>query len=85
MSIMDGLQRGAGKRGGDQSGVTIQDALRQVNEHPEECFRAAGFKVPREIMGDQQKTVMHLIQTGQVGGPVMRMIAPILGKMGIRL
>ena len=85
MSIMDGLQRGAGKRGGDQSGVTIQDALRQVNEHPEECFRAAGFKVPKEIMGDQQKTVMHLIQTGQVSEPVMRMIEPILGRMGIRL
>ena len=85
MSIMDGLQRRAGKRGGDQSGITIQDALRQVNEHPEECFRAAGFKVPKEIMGDQQKTVMHLIQTGQVGGPVMRIIAPILGRMGIKL
>ena len=85
MSIMDGLQRGAGKRGGDQSGVTIQDALRQVNEHPEDCFRAAWFKSPKEIMGDQQKTVMHLIQTGQVGGPVMRMIAPILGRMGIKL
>ena len=85
MSIMDGLQRGAGKRGGGQSGITFQDALRQVNENPEECFRAAGFKVPKEIMGDQQKTVIHLIQTGQVGGPVMRMIAPILGRMGIKI
>ena len=85
MSIMERLQQGSGKRNGDQSGITIQDALRQVNEHPEECFRAAGFKVPKEIMGDQQKTVMHLIQSGQVGGPVMRMIAPILGRMGIRI
>ena len=85
MSIMDGLQRGAGKRGGDQSGVTIQDALRQVNEHPEECFRAAGFKVPKEIIGDQQKTVMHLIRTGQVGGPMMRIIAPILARAGVKI
>lgn len=83
MSIMEGLQRGAGKKNG--SGVTFQDALRQVNENPEECFRAAGVKVPKEIMGDQQKTVMHLIRTGQVGGPAMRMIAPILARMGIKI
>ena len=83
MSFFDSLGKKSG--GSGQSGVTFQDALRQVNEHPEECFRAAGVQVPKEIMGDQQKTVMHLIQTGQVGGPVMRMIAPILGKMGIKL
>lgn len=85
MSIMERLQRGAGNKNGDRSGVTVQDALRQINEHPEECFRAAGFNVPKEIMGDQQKTVMHLIRTGQVGGPTMRMIAPILNRIGVRL
>ena len=84
MSFFNNLGKKSGENG-DQSGVTIQDALRQVNEHPEECYRAAGFKVPKEIMSDQQKTVMHLIRTGQVGGPAMRMIAPILGKMGIRI
>ena len=85
MSIMEGLERGAGKRNGGQSGITFQDALKEVNEHPEECYRAAGFKVPKEIMGNQQATVMHLIRTGQVGGPAMRMIAPILGRMGIKI
>ena len=85
MSIMDGLQRGSGRRGGGQSGITFEDALREVNEHPEECFRAAGFNVPKEIMGDQQKTVMHLIRSGQVGGPMMRMIAPLLNRAGIKL
>ena len=85
MSIMEGLQRAAQKRSGNGSGITYQDALKQVNENPEECFRAAGFQVPKEIMGDQQKTVMHLIRTGQVGGPAMRMVAPILARMGIKL
>ena len=85
MSILEGLQRGSGRQNGGQSRVTFEDALREVNEHPEECFRAAGFKVPKEIMGDQQKTVMHLIQSGQVGGPMMRMIAPILSRAGIKL
>ena len=75
MSILEGLQRGSEKNNGGQSGITFEDALREVNEHPEECFRAAGFNVPKEIMGDQQKTVMHLIRSGQVGGPMMRMIA----------
>ena len=85
MSIMDSLRSGNGKRNGDQSGISFQEALRQVNENPEECFRAAGFQVPKEIMNDQQKTVMHLIRTGQVGGPMMRIIAPILARTGIRL
>ena len=84
MSIMDGLKRRTQRNGG-QSGITFQDALKQVNDNPEECFRAAGFEVPKEIMGDQQKTVMHLIRTGQVGGPAMRMVAPILARMGIKL
>lgn len=84
MSIMDGLQRRTQRNGG-QSGITFQDALKQVNDNPEECFRAAGFEVPKEIMCDQQKTVMHLIRTGQVGGPAMRMVAPILARMGIKL
>lgn len=84
MSFFNNLGKKSGGNG-DQSGVTFQEALKQVNEHPEECYRAAGFKVPKEIMGNQQATVMHLIRTGQVGGPAMRMIAPILGKMGIKL
>ena len=85
MSIMDGLQRGAQKRNGGQSGITFQDALRQVNENPEECFRAAGCNVPKEILGDKQQAVMHLIRSGQVGGPMMRMIAPMLGRLGIKI
>lgn len=84
MSIFDNLGKKSGGNG-DQSGITFEDALRQVNENPEECFRAARVKVPKEIMGDNQKTVMHLIRTGQVGGPALRMVAPILGRMGIKI
>ena len=64
--------------------MTIQDALREVNDHPAELFRQAGFNVPRECIGNNQATVMHLLRSGQVGGPVMRMIAPILGRLGVR-
>jgi hypothetical protein len=84
MKVFDGLGR-KNSGNGDQGGVTFQDALKQVTDNPAECFRAARVNVPNEIMHDQQKTVMHLIRTGQVGGPAMRMIAPILGKMGIKI
>ena len=64
--------------------MTIQDALREVNEHPAELIRQAGYNVPKECIGNNQATVMHLLRSGQVGGPMMRMLAPLLGRMGIR-
>jgi len=86
MSIMDGLRRSGGqqqgKQSGGRSGVTVQQAMQEVNEHPAECLRAARFQVPQQYIGDNRATVMHLIQSGQVGGPVMRLIAPIIQRMG---
>lgn len=74
----------AGRTAGNVPQMTIQDALREVNEHPAELFRQAGFNVPKECIGNNQATVMHLLRSGQVGGPMMRMLAPLLGRMGIR-
>ena len=82
MSIMEGLQRGSGKRTGGQSGVTFQDAMKQLQGNPEETIRAAGYQVPAEAAGDPKKAVMHMIQTGQVGGPLMKMIGPMIAKLG---
>jgi hypothetical protein len=80
VSFFNNLGKKSGGNG-DQSGITFQEALKQVNEHPEECYRAAGFKVPKEIMGNQQATVMHLIQSGQVGGQAMQRIQPMLNML----
>ena len=80
MSIMEGLQRG-----NKQQGISMQDALKEVHDHPDRCYRQAGFQVPQEIIGNNQQTVMHLIRTGQVGGPMMKMISPLLGRMGIKI
>jgi len=74
---------GAGMGAGGPQ-MTIQDALRQVNEHPAECFHQAGLNVPAECYGNNQATVMHLLRSGQVGGPMMRMIAPLLSRLGVR-
>ena len=86
MSIFDGLRNGGMRKqeqqNGGRSGVTVQQAMQEVNEHPAECLRAARFEVPQEIIGDNRATVMHLIQSGQVGGPVMKLIAPIIQRMG---
>lgn len=69
---------------GNAPQMTMQDAMREVNEHPAELFRQAGFNVPKECIGNNQATVMHLIRSGQVGGPMMRMIAPMLNRLGVR-
>ena len=86
MSIMDGLRRGSeqqqGQQGGGRSGVTVQQAIQQVNSNRGELIRAAGFQVPSECLGNNQATVMHLIRSGQVGGPLMQMIAPIIQRIG---
>lgn len=73
-----------GKTAGNVPQMTMQDAIREVNEHPAELFRQAGFNVPKECIGNNQATVMHLIRSGQVGGPMMRMIAPMLNRLGVR-
>ena len=78
MSIMDGLRRGSGQQNGGRSGVTVQQAIQEVNEHPAECLRAARFQVPQQYIGDNRATVMHLIQSGQVGGPAMQRIQPLM-------
>lgn len=74
----------AGRTAGNAPQMTIQDALREVNEHPAELLRQAGVNVPKECIGNNQATVMYLLRSGQVGGPMMRMLAPLLGRMGIR-
>lgn len=82
MSIMEGLERGAGKRNGARSGATIQDAMKELQGNPAEVIRAAGYQVPAEAAGDPKRAVMHMIQTGQVGGPLMRMIGPMIARLG---
>lgn len=72
------------KTAGNVPRMTMEDALREVNEHPAELFKQAGFNVPKECIGNNQATVMHLLRSGQVGGPMMRMIAPLLGRLGVR-
>lgn len=61
--------------------MTFQSALRQLQTHPAQLIRQAGYNVPEDIAGNPQAAVMHLIQSGQVGGPMMRMIQPMLNRL----
>lgn len=61
--------------------ITQQDAMRELKTHPAQIIKQAGFNVPDNIVGNPQATVMHLIQSGQVGGPMMQRIQPLLSRM----
>lgn len=56
----------------------------QLQANPGEMIRDAGYNVPDELVGNPQATVMHLIRSGQVGGPMMQRIQPLLHRMGVR-
>lgn len=61
--------------------MAFQSAMRQLQTHPAQLIRQAGYSVPEDIAGNPQAAVMHLIQSGQVGGPMMRMIQPMLNRL----
>ena len=69
---------------GKQQPITMQQAMSELRSHPADLIKQAGFNVPEEYANDPRATVMHLIQSGQVGGPMMRMITPMLNRLGVR-
>lgn len=61
--------------------MTMMDAMHELQQHPAQLMKQAGFNVPDEIANNPQASVMHLIQSGQVGGPMMQRIQPLLSRM----
>ena len=59
-------------------------AMGQLQANPAEMIRKAGYNVPDEISGNPQAAVMHMIRTGQIGGPMMQRIMPMLNRMGVK-
>ena len=72
-----------GQQNGNQQ-VDFQTAMSQLQSNPAAMLQQAGYKVPANMMNNPQSMVMHLIQSGQVGGPMMRMIQPMLARMGLK-
>ena len=61
--------------------IDFQDAMHELREHPAQMMKQAGFNVPDEIADNPQASVMHLIQSGQVGGPMIKRIQPMLNML----
>ena len=61
--------------------MNMQDAMNQLRSNPAQMIRQSGYNVPDEIANNPQATVMHLIQSGQVGGPMMQRIQPMLNML----
>lgn len=61
--------------------MQMQDAMRQLQSNPMQMIKQAGYTVPDEIASNPQATVMHLIQSGQVKGPMMQRIQPMLNML----
>lgn len=55
--------------------------MEQLQANPAGLLKQAGYNVPDEIAGNPQATVMHLIQSGQVRNPMLRMIQPMINRM----
>jgi hypothetical protein len=56
----------------------------QLQANPIGMLTKAGYSVPEELAGNPQAMVMHLMQSGQIGGPMMQKIQPFLQRMGFR-
>ena len=61
--------------------MNFQDAMAQLRSNPAQLMKQAGFNVPDEIASNPQASVMHLIQSGQVGGSMMQRIQPMLSRL----
>ena len=61
--------------------MDMQEELRKLQSNPEEFIKKAGVNVPPEILNDPKAMVMHLINTGQVGGQAMNRIMPMINMM----
>jgi hypothetical protein len=62
------------------SAPDINALMGQIKANPVEAIRSVGYNVPDELNGNPQAMVQHLLQTGQIGGPMMQRIAPYLPR-----
>ena len=56
----------------------------RLQANPAGMLRDKGYNIPDELNGNPQAMVMHLMQSGQIGGQMMNMIRPFLGRFGTR-
>lgn len=79
MSLFDRLgQRPAAPQTQQASMAQMYQTFMQ---NPGQALQQRGLKIPPEIQGNPQAIVNHLIQSGQVGGPVLGTILPMMQRL----
>ncbi len=64
-----------------QKPMSAQEALQKLQRDPRAALREAGVNVPENMMGNPEAITMHLIQTGQIGGPILQKIMPAIQQL----
>lgn len=59
----------------------MMNQLQQLKQNPAQMLRQAGLNVPDNMIGNPQAMVQHLIQTGQVGGPALQRVMPMIRQL----
>ena len=59
--------------------MNVMQMLGQLKQNQMALLKQAGFNVPDEIVNNPQAAVMHLVQTGQVGGGRLQQIMRMMG------
>lgn len=66
----------------DRIGQGSQQAqMQNLQKNPIGMAQQAGYQIPENLAGDPKGMVMHLIQTGQVGGPALQRIMPMIQRL----
>ena len=58
-----------------------EEMLKQLQSDPLGAAKKAGFNVPDEIANDPKAMVMHLVNSGQVGGQMLQRIMPMIRQL----
>lgn len=62
-------------------GNKMQQMMQQLQQDPREMIQQSGMQIPEEKIGNPQEMVMHLISSGQVSGPMMQRIMPMIQQL----
>ena len=61
-----------------------EQMLQQLKTNPIEMGKQKGYDIPENLAGDPKAMVMHLINSGQVGGQAMQRVLPMIRQMMVR-
>ena len=62
-------------------GNKMQQMMQQLQQDPRAMIQQSGLQIPEEMIGNPQEMVMHLISSGQVSGPMMQRIMPMIQQL----